>query len=81
MLYLLTFEWALHSRLQWGPINEEELDAETCGCKDWLVNDNDMISSSLSPMALQLIQSLMALEVLPTALQLLPPAVQGVEEA
>jgi hypothetical protein len=32
--YLLTFVGALHSGLQWGPINKEESDAETFGCKD-----------------------------------------------
>jgi hypothetical protein len=30
--------------LQWGPINEEESDAETFGCRDWLVSDDDMIA-------------------------------------
>jgi hypothetical protein len=40
-----------------------------------------MISPSLPPTALQLLESLMALEVLPTALQLLLIAVQGEEEA
>jgi hypothetical protein len=63
-------QWVLHSGLQQGPINEEDLDAETFGCKDWLVNENDMISSSLLPTVLQLLQSLTTLEVLPTALQL-----------
>jgi hypothetical protein len=67
-MYLLTFEWALHSGMQQRPINEEESDAETFSCKDWLVNDNDMISSLLPLTELQLLESLMALEVLPTAL-------------
>jgi hypothetical protein len=64
-----------------GPINKEEFDAETFGCKDWLVNDNDMISSSLPPTALPLLESFMALEVLPTALQLLLLVAWGGEEA
>jgi hypothetical protein len=54
--------------LQQGPINEEESDAETFGCRDWLVNDNDMISSSLPLTALRLLETLMALEVLTRAL-------------
>ncbi len=45
------------------------------------MHDNDIISSSLPLTALQLLESLMALEVLPTALQLLLNAVQGEEEA
>jgi hypothetical protein len=40
-----------------------------------------MISLTLPPTGLQLIESLMALEILPTALQLLLIAVQGEEEA
>jgi hypothetical protein len=79
--YLLTFKQAFRSGLQQGPKNEEESDAETFGCKDSLVHDNNMISSSLPPTPLQLIESLMALEVPPTALQLLLLAVQGEKEA
>jgi hypothetical protein len=58
--YLMTFEQAFRSGLQRGPINEEESDAETFGCKDGLVHDNNMISSSLPPTALLLLESLMA---------------------
>jgi hypothetical protein len=47
----------------------------------WLVHDNNMISSSLQPTALQLFESLMALEAPSTALQLLLIVVQGKEEA
>jgi hypothetical protein len=55
----------LHSTLQQGPINEEESDVETFGCKDCLVNDNDMISPSLPSTVLQLLlESLMALVLL-----------------
>jgi hypothetical protein len=74
MSYLLTFKWVFCSRLQWGPINEEESDAETFGSKDWLVNDNDMIPSSLPPTALQLLESLMALEV-PPSIAIITPCI------
>jgi hypothetical protein len=56
-------------------------DAETFGCKDWLVHDHNMISISLPPTAMQLFESLMAVEVLPKALRLLLIVVQGEEEA
>jgi hypothetical protein len=29
--------------LRWGPINEEDSDAETFACKDWLVHDNKVV--------------------------------------
>jgi hypothetical protein len=39
----LTFEWAFHWGLRQGPINVEDSDAETFGCKDWLVHDNEIL--------------------------------------
>jgi hypothetical protein len=59
-----------------GSIQEEDSDAATFDCKDWLVHDNNMISSSLPPTAMQYLESLMALEVPPAALQLLLIVVQ-----
>jgi hypothetical protein len=45
-LHLWGFNRAARHLFRRGPIKEEELEDETCGCEDWLADDNDMLSLS-----------------------------------